>query len=245
MSNGGNMKVEIWSDVACPWCYLGESRFTQALQRFEHADRVEVVHRSFELQPGIGADATMPVLEMFQKKYGVDPAQARAQEGRLAAIAAQDGLDYSLDRLTGSTRLAHQLIHFAAEQGSEDRLVPQLFHDYFSAEGDPFTVDGLIDTARRAGLDPDGAREALEDGRYDRAVRDDESRARSLGVNGVPFFLIDEAYALSGGQSVDTFLGALRQAWTASNPIVQAAPVAGTCTDDSCEIPAEGTSTAG
>lgn len=210
------MKIEVWSDIACPWCYIGAFRLDAALEQFPHKDEVRIVHRSFELNPDHPQNETMPVLEMFARRYAASPAQARAQEGRLREVANDEGLSFSLDREFGNTRRALELTHFAAERGAADDLTRILYRDYFSAEGTVFTVDGLVAIAQKAGLDPDEARVALNEGRYTRAVRADEAKARDYGISGVPFFLIDDMYALSGGQSVTTMLDALTRAWETS-----------------------------
>lgn len=211
------MKVEIWSDIACPWCYIGSFRLDAALAQFEHRDDVQIVHRSFELNPDYPQDETMPVLEMFARRYGASPEQARAQEGKLQQVANAEGLPFSLEREFGNTRRALELVHFAAERGVGHELMQILYRDYFSAEGTLFTIDGLVAIATKAGLDPEAARAALEEGRYVEAVRSDEDTARRYGISGVPFFLIDGTYALSGGQSVGTMRSALEQAWAQSH----------------------------
>lgn len=232
------MKVEIWSDIACPWCYVGTARFEQALARFAHRDQVEVVHRSFELNPGHPLEKTEPLLEFFQSRHGVGPEQARAQEQSIQQLAEAEGLPFSLERHAGNTRRAHEFVHLGAADGID--VIDAVFRTYFSAEGTIFTIDGLVDIARDAGLDPDRARTALENGTFTEAVRADEAAAQALGITGVPFFVLDSAYAVSGGQSTETFLSALEQAWSAAHPLQHVDPSAGTCSDDgACEIPAD------
>ncbi|MGP9695499.1 DsbA family oxidoreductase [Brachybacterium sp. AOP25-B2-12] len=229
------MKVEIWSDIACPWCYVGTARFEQALARFAHRDQVEVIHRSFELNPGHPLDQTEPLLEFFQTRHGVGPGQARAQEQRIQQLAEAEALPFSLERHAGNTRRAHELVHLGAAEGID--VIGPVFRTYFSAEGTIFTIDGLVDIARHAGIDPERARTALEDGTFTDAVRADEAAAQPLGITGVPFFVLDETYAISGGQSTETFLSGLEQAWSAAHPLQHVAPAAGTCIDDgACEI---------
>lgn len=170
------MKVEIWSDIACPWCYVGTARFEQALARFAHRDQVEVIHRSFELNPGHPLDQTEPPLEFFQTRHGVGPGQARAQEQLIQQLAEAEALLFSLERHAGNTRRAHELVHLGAAEGID--VIGPVFRTYFSAEGTIFTIDGLVDIARHAGIDPERARTALEDGTFTDAVRADEAAAR-------------------------------------------------------------------
>ena len=219
------MKVEIWSDIACPWCYVGTARLDTALEQFQHRSEVALIHRSYELHPDYPRTETMPVLEMFQRRYGASPDQARSQETRLQRIANSEGLPFSLERDFGNTHQAHELAHFAAAEGRGHELMLILYRNYFSAEGDLFSVEGLVGIAEQAGLDPAAARSALETGRFSEAVRSDQEQAQRYQISGVPFFLIDETFAMSGGQSVATMLGALEQAWTTSHSVGSPSPI--------------------
>jgi predicted DsbA family dithiol-disulfide isomerase len=209
------MQVEIWSDIVCPWCYLGKRRFESALAAFRHRDEVDVVWRSFELDPGAPRQRELPALEHLAHKYGMSVEQAAASQQRLTDLAAAEGLEYHLDRTAGGNSFdAHRLLHLAARAGLQDALKERLLRAYFTeneAIGQPEALQRL---AVDAGLDPGDVADLLAGQRFGDEVRADERRAQLLGVNGVPFFAIDERYGISGAQSSDLILSALEQAWS-------------------------------
>ena len=207
------MRVDIWGDIVCPWCYIGERRFSRGLAGFEHYDEVDVVYRSFELDPSIPKGQATPVLDMLAAKHGLSRAEAGQAEARVAALAAADDLGFTSDRATGNTFDAHRLVHLGRERGAAGPLLQRLYHAYF-AEGRPvFDVSTLVGVAAEAGLDPDRTRQALEDGSYGEAVRADEDEARALGITRVPFYVIDRKYGVSGAQPAEAFTQALQQIW--------------------------------
>ncbi|WP_333741660.1 DsbA family oxidoreductase [Streptomyces sp. IBSBF 2806] len=236
------MRVEIWSDIACPWCYVGKARFEKALEAFPHRDQVEVVHRSFELDPGRAKDDVQPVLAMLAKKYGMSEAQAQAGEENLGAQAAAEGLDYrTRDRDHGSTFDMHRLLHFAKEQGRQDELIQILYRANFAEERSLFTEgeERLVELAAEAGLDAGAARTVLADPTaYADEVRADEREAAELGANGVPFFVLDRAYGVSGAQPAEVFTQALTRAWGDRSPL-QLIDDGGAqaCGPDGCAVP--------
>ena len=209
------MKVEIWSDIACPWCYVGKRRFESALRQFEHADEVEVVWRSFELDPGAPRTHVEPQEELLAKKYGMPVEGARAMNERMTGEARKEGLDFHLERVKlGNTFDAHRLVHLAAESGKADAMKERLMRAYLTdgeAIGEPETLARL---GTEVGLEPRRVREVVGGDDYAREVRADQQRARAFGIGGVPFFAIDERYGVSGAQTADVLLGALRQART-------------------------------
>ncbi|KAA6222591.1 DsbA family oxidoreductase [Streptomyces albofaciens JCM 4342] len=207
------MRVEIWADIACPWCYIGKARFEKGLAAFAHRDEVEIVHRSFELDPQAPAAGDTPVLDMLAGKYGVSREQAEAMEGRVAEAAAGEGLGYRSDRMHGNTFDLHRLLHLAKERGVQDELLGALYRANF-AEARPLgDAEVLTAVAVAAGLDADEVRRVLADGdAYAEAVRADEREAAELGARGVPFFVIDRRYGISGGQPAEVFRQALEQA---------------------------------
>ncbi|CAM5689567.1 hypothetical protein SHIRM173S_06918 [Streptomyces hirsutus] len=212
------MRVEIWSDIACPWCYVGKARFEKALGEFPHRDDVEVVHRSFELDPGRAKDDTQPVLSMLTKKYGMSQAQAEAGEDNLGAQAAAEGLPYrTRGRDHGGTFDMHRLLHFAREKGRQVELLDLLYQANFAEERSVFGDDDrLLELAGAAGLDTDAARAVLADPEaYAAEVREDQREAAELGARGVPFFVLDRTYGVSGAQPAEVFTQALTQAWDA------------------------------
>ncbi|MEU0117828.1 DsbA family oxidoreductase [Streptomyces bobili] len=236
------MRVEIWSDIACPWCYVGKARFEKALDAFPHRDQVEVVHRSFELEPGRAKGDVTPVLAMLSKKYGMSEAQAQAGEDDLGAQAAAEGLDYrTRDRDHGNTFDMHRLLHFAKGQGRQDELIQLLYRANFAEERSLF-VEGderLVGLAVEAGLDADDARKVLADpAAYADEVRADEAEAARLGANGVPFFVLDRTYGISGAQPAEVFAQALTQAWGERSPLkLVDQGDAEACGPDGCAVP--------
>jgi predicted DsbA family dithiol-disulfide isomerase len=207
------MRVDIWADIVCPWCYIGNARFSRALADFEHRDEVEVVYRSFELDPSIPEGRATPILDVLASKYGMSHAQARQAEARVAALAEAEGLDFTVDRAMGNTFDAHRLVHFGREQGVQQNVVSELYHAYFGEGRSVFGQDALVGLSADAGLDPDGARQALENGSFSGDVRADEEEAGQLGISGVPFCVLGGKYGVSGAQPGQTFAQALRQAW--------------------------------
>ena len=232
------MKVEIWSDIACPWCYIGKRRFEQALERFEHRNELDVVWRSFELDPTAPRQHDEPQAELLARKYRMPLAQAEAMNARMTGEAAKEGLAFRMDLVrVGNTFDAHRLIHLAAASGRREAMVERLFAAYLG-EGEALgDTEVLVRLAADAGLDAGAAREALASGAFGDAVRADEARARAFGITGVPFFAIDERYGVSGAQPPDAILGALRQAWGESGrALVAAAAPADGCADGSCAV---------
>ncbi|MGW1748187.1 DsbA family oxidoreductase [Streptomyces sp. NPDC002092] len=217
------MKVEIWSDIACPWCYVGKARFEKALGAFPHRDQVEVVHRSFELDPGRAKGDVQPVIKMLTKKYGMSEAQAQAGEENLGAQAAAEGLEYrTRDRDHGNTFDMHRLLHLAKEQGKQDELIQLLYQANFAEERSVFSEgdERLVELAVAAGLEAEDARRVLADpAAYADEVRADEREAAQLGANGVPFFVLDRKFGVSGAQPAEVFTQALTQAWGERSPL--------------------------
>jgi predicted DsbA family dithiol-disulfide isomerase len=236
------MTVEIWSDIVCPWCYIGKRRFETALARFAHRDEVTVVWRSFELDPQAPRRHQGTLDDLLARKTGATPAQAAAMNARVTALAAADGLEYHLDRAQpGNTFDAHRLLHLAADRGllavAKERLLCAYFTDGVPI-GDP---DHLAQIVGEVGLDVDETRAVLAGDTYADDVRADERRAATVGIRGVPFVLVDERYGVSGAQSPDVFLQTLEQAWSAARPLAAGAGTAGaeSCEgDSSCEVSA-------
>ncbi|MGV9244193.1 DsbA family oxidoreductase [Streptomyces sp. NPDC003710] len=236
------MRVEIWSDIACPWCYVGKARFEKALEAFPHRDEVEVVHRSFELDPDRAKGDVQPVLGLLAKKYGMTEAQAQAGENNLGAQAAAEGLDYrTTGRDHGNTFDMHRLLHFAKERGRQDELIQILYRANFAEERSLFSEgdDRLVELAVEAGLDADDARKVLADPTaYADAVRADEREAAELGARGVPFFVLDRTYGVSGAQPAEVFTQALTQAWGDRSPLrLIEDGGAEACGPDGCAVP--------
>jgi predicted DsbA family dithiol-disulfide isomerase len=208
------MKVEIWSDIACPWCYIGRRRFEKALNTFEHRDQVEVIWRSYQLDPNAPRDYSGSVNDLLVQRYGMGRKQAESTHARVTALAAQEGLDYHLERAHPVNSLdAHRLIHLAAQHHLQGEMKERLQKAYFTdglVTSDP---DTLVELAGEVGLDADETRQMLESEAFVAAVHADVQRAQALGCNGVPFFVFEDKYAISGAQPVSLFLTALERTW--------------------------------
>ncbi|MGW7435764.1 DsbA family oxidoreductase [Streptomyces sp. NPDC054849] len=209
------MRVEIWSDIACPWCYIGKARFTKGLAGFAHRDGVEVVFRSFELDPGRAKGVTAPVVEMLAEKYGRTLDEARGMEEHVAAAARAEGLEYRTEgRDHGNTFDIHRLLHLAGARGRQEELLDLAYRANFGEDRSVFDAEVLVALAVEAGLDETEARAVLaDDSAYADQVRADEREAAELGANAVPFFVLDRRYGISGGQPAEVFTRALEQAW--------------------------------
>ncbi|HEY0971047.1 MAG TPA: DsbA family oxidoreductase [Gemmatimonadales bacterium] len=236
------MKIEIWSDIACPWCWIGKRRFEHALSQFEQRDEVEVVWRSYELDPKAPRQHGVPQAELLARKYGMSVEQTRAMTDRVAGEGRKEGIAFDFERVqSGNTFDAHRLIHLAARSGLRDEMVERLYRAYF-ADGEALgDVETLVRIAAELGLDADEARAMLESDALADDVRADEERARSLGITGVPFFAIDERYGISGAQPPLALLEALRRAWREQAPASSAADsdgddAADACADGACAI---------
>lgn len=236
------MKVEIWSDVVCPWCYVGKRRFEGALARFAHRDQVEVEWKSFELDPAAVPDddgTTTPYAERLGAKYGRSVAQAQEMLDSMTATAAAEGLEFRFDLARHTNTVdAHQVIHLAHSHGRQDAVKERLFRAYFT-EGAALHDRGVLaELAGEVGLDPQEVTRALEEQRFAADVRADEAEAAALGISGVPFFVIDRAYGVSGAQGADVLLEALDAAWAASHPLTMVAagttPDGEVCGPDGC-----------
>ena len=208
------LTVDIWSDVVCPWCYIGKRRFEAALSQFEHRDDVTVLWHSFELDPDAPPVAEGRSAERLAAKYGMTVEEAAGRQAEITTLAAQDGLTYDLaESRGGNTFDAHRLIHLAAEHRLGDAAMERLMRAYFSereAIGDRDTLQRL---AVEAGLPAEEVREVLEGERYADAVRADERAATQIGIRGVPFFVLGRKYGVSGAQPAEILLQALQQAW--------------------------------
>jgi predicted DsbA family dithiol-disulfide isomerase len=233
------MQVEIFSDVVCPWCYIGKRRFEQALADFPHRAEVEVTWRSYELDPTAPVGGGGPVIDSLAEKYGVSPEQVRASQANITEVAASLGLDYHLeDSVRGSTLQAHELLHLAHDRGLQDALKERLLRAYFTEGESPFDAETLVRLAAEAGLDPDEAATVLADRTYAPAVADDLELARAFGIRGVPFFVIDRAFGVEGAQPAELIREALDQAWAASHPLTMVASEAAdaACVDGACAV---------
>ena len=208
------MQVEIWSDVVCPWCYIGKRRFERALEGFAHRDDVTVVHRSFQLDPTAAKDRTENTVTMLAGKYRRSIEEAAAMMAQVEQTAAGEGLEYHLtETVSGNTVDAHRILHLAKECGVQNAAVERFYRAYFTEGQSLFDHESLTRLAAEAGLDAAGVKRVLEEGTYADAVEADSAEAHELGATGVPFFVIDGRYGVSGAQPAEVFGQALEQAW--------------------------------
>ena len=208
------MRVDIWSDVVCPWCYLGKRQFEQALEDFGHRDEVEVVFRSFELDPLAPAGETRPTVEVLADKYGMDAGQAREAQAQMEQRAAGQGLTFHLEgQRSGSTRDAHRLLQLAKARGAQQELVEGLYRAHFTDQVSVFDRSSLAGLAAEAGLNHDEVLAVLASDAYGDVVDADEEMARSIGATGVPLFVVDRRYGIAGAQPAETILEVLERAW--------------------------------
>jgi predicted DsbA family dithiol-disulfide isomerase len=233
------LRIDIWSDIACPWCYVGKRRLEQALEKFPHKADVQIVWRAFELDPSAPKirDASLSYTERLAGKYRVPPEEAQVMIDRMVATAARDGLEFRFDRIqSGNTFDAHRLLHLAHERGRQDALKERLMRAYLTegqAIGDPAV---LVTLAREAGLDEQEARDVVDTDRFAAEVRQDEALARELGINGVPFFVLDQRLGVSGAQPAEVLLGALEQAWSElPKPALETFAEGAVCGPDGCD----------
>lgn len=239
------MRVEIFSDVVCPWCAVGKRRFEAALDRFEHADEVDVVWRAFELDPQAPTRRQGDYADRLARKYGMSREQAVAANERLTAAGAAEGFAFHFDKAQpGNTFDAHRLLHHArsSASGRQDALKERLLVAYFT-EGEAIGErETLVRLAVEAGLDGEECRAVLAGDRYADEVRADERDASELGVTGVPFFVVDGKFGIPGAQDAETILSVLRRAWAKAHPLEMAAvPADGTadgtvCEGDNCAV---------
>ena len=208
------MRVDIWTDVVCPWCYVGKRRFEKALASFDHRGDVTVVHRSFQLNPAAPVGQTSPRRDALMSKYGLSGQQVDTMNARMEQTAAGEGLHYDLaGGVTGNTFDAHRVLQLAHDRGRQDEVIERLYRAYFTEKRSLFDHESLAALAGEAGLDRDEVRRMLAGDDYRNAVERDLEEARALGATGVPFFVIDHRCGVSGAQPPDIFGQALARAW--------------------------------
>jgi predicted DsbA family dithiol-disulfide isomerase len=213
------MKVEIWSDVVCPFCYIGKRKFERALGEFAHRDDVQIEWKSFQLTPDFVPTPGESIHLSLAKKKGVPEAEGRRMNDYMTQAAKEVGLNYQFDSaIPANTFQAHQLIHFAAHQGRQGDMKERLFAAYYLEGRDLNELDTLLNLTAEIGLDADAARQALEAGTYANEVRRDEYEAQQIGVRGVPFFVFEDKYAVSGAQPSEVFAEVLDKVWEESHP---------------------------
>ncbi|PFH26980.1 DsbA family oxidoreductase [Burkholderia sp. JKS000303] len=229
------LTVEIWSDLICPWCWIGKRRFDEALAAFAHAEQVEVVLRAYRLMPGHPVE---PVEAMLAGKYRMSSAQVDQMLRQVTDAAASVGLDYDLpDTLAGDTFDAHRLVKLAETTGRAHALTERLYRAYFCEHGSLFDHAALLDFAVETGLEHSAAEAVLGSDAYHDEVEADIARAEQIGGRGVPLFVFGGRYAVSGAQPADVFAQALDQAWRDGGIVELSGDDAAACGPDGCELP--------
>lgn len=214
------MKIEIWSDVACPFCFIGKRNLEAALAQFPHRNDVEVIWRNFELDPGAQMEYKENQYELLAKKYGMSLEQARENTERVAMSGQAVGIAFDFDKvIPTNTFNAHRLIQFAHQHGRQDAAEEQLFKAKFEEGKHVGRKETLLEIAGAIGLDAAAAEQVLNSDAYTNEVRADEAEAQALGIRGVPFFVFDRKYAVSGAQPVDVFGQTLQKVWEEAQPV--------------------------
>ena len=208
------MDINIWSDIRCPFCYIGKRKFEMALEKFPHKDKVKVIWQSFELDPNLKTNTTVSAIEHLSAAKGISKTQAEGMQENVTNIAKEVGLDFnSKNTVVANSFNAHRLIQFAKTKGLSNEVEEALFKAYFVEGKNIDDKETLIKTGVFIGLDESEAKEIFTSDTFEKEVRQDETQAQSLGINGVPFFVLNNKYAVSGAQSPDTFLEVLEQTW--------------------------------
>ncbi len=236
------MRIDIWSDIACPWCYIGKRRLESALAGFEHRDEVEVVWRSFQLDPGSPAqpDPSTTMAEHLGRKYGGGAPAGQQMIDRMEAVAAEEGLLFRLGQAQRvSTLDAHRLLHAAGERQGD--LKEAFLHAYMMEGANIADHETLTRVAVGVGLDADEVARVLGSDEHHDAVYADLDQAADYGIQGVPFFVLDQKFAISGAQPAEVFTQALHQAWDAAHPVLQMAGLVDgnpgeSCGPDGCAV---------
>jgi predicted DsbA family dithiol-disulfide isomerase len=209
------MIIDVWSDVVCPWCFIGHRRLQKALALFPHQDQVVVRHRAFQLQPEIAE--VVPTTQYLAKKYGAPESQIAQMQANVCAIADGEGLCYKLEEtLSGNTMDAHRLLVMAATVDKQAELLEAMFHGYFELGRPLFEPEDLLAITDEVGIDRDVAKAVLASDQYRDEVEEDVKMAQSLGANGVPFFVFDMKFGISGAQPLEAFTQTLEAAWKES-----------------------------
>ena len=231
------MKIEIWSDVVCPFCYIGKRKLERALEKFPYRDKVEVEWKSFQLNPDLQTNPSISTLEHLAQSKGWSMAQTHQITSNVVEMAKAEGLNFDFDKaVVANTKNAHQLIHLAKEFGKQDQIKESLLKAYFSEGKNVDDPDTLIEVGTASGLDPVVITAMLESNRYEIAVNQDINESKLLGVRGVPFFVIDRKFGISGAQPDEIFDQTLEKAWiefAKNNPVLD---IASGTEGESCDV---------
>lgn len=231
------MKVEIWSDVMCPFCYIGKRKFETALKQFSNPEKIEVVWKSFQLNPELVTDPSKNSINYLAEAKGISLAQAQAMTEQVTQLAQQVGLEYKFDQsIAANTFNAHRFAHFAQQYGKQNEAEEALFHAYFTEAKNIDDKTVLLALGKELGLDETALKAALDGEHFTDEVKADIHEAKQLGVTGVPFFVFDRKYAVSGAQDSKVFLETLEKSfdeWQKANPVPKLDIIEGqSCTAD-------------
>ena len=230
------LRVDIWSDVVCPWCAIGKANLDAALAQFEHADNVEITWHSYELDPTAPAARQGNYVGMLAKKYGASPEDAQAMIDRMTATGAECGVEFRFDRVQpGNTFDAHRMIHLGAARGLQTQVKERMLRGYLS-EGEAIGLPEVVERlAIDAGLDPDEVAAVLTTDAFAEEVRIDEATAASMQVTGVPFFVVDRRLAVAGAQPPEVLLQVLDRAWSEREPALDVIIEGESCGPEGCD----------
>lgn len=207
------MRIEIWSDVMCPYCYIGKRRFEEALEQFEHEDEVEIEWKSFQLNPHMKTDPDANINEYLARVKRWSLEEARSMNEQVTKMAEEEGLEYQMDQAVVANSFdAHRLVQFAKSEGKDDEVEEALFQAYFTEGKNIADHDVLVEIAGSVGLDVDNVEKMLQSDDYSQDVKDEVNEGLELGLRGVPFFVIDRSHAVIGAQSSEQLLDILEQA---------------------------------
>lgn len=230
------MKVEIWSDVVCPFCYIGKRRFEAALKNFTHKDDVEIEWRSFQLDPDAQPVPGQSVHEYLAKRKGVSVAEGKQMNDYMANMAKEVGLEYNFDKaIITNTLNAHRLLHYAKKEGKQNELKETLFAAYYTKGEDLGNLETLVKLAETVGLNGEKVREVLNSDAYKQEVLQDQYEAQQVGARGVPFFVFNNRYAISGAQPTELFTQTLEQTWKETEK-PKPTPVTGASDANACDL---------
>ncbi|HLS38254.1 MAG TPA: DsbA family oxidoreductase [Sphingobacterium bovisgrunnientis] len=235
------MKIEIWSDVMCPFCYIGKRRFEKSLENTSLKDKIDIEWKSFQLNPGMQTDTSININEYLAQHKGMPLEQAKALNAQVTQMAKEEGLVYNFDKsVVANSFKAHVLTHFAKQFGRQDEVEELLFQSYFTEGKNIDDIELLKDIAKQVGLDAVAYQKVVVDGSLDDEVKMDIHEARQIGVQGVPFFVYDRKYAVSGAQPVELFIQTLEKAYSEwqpkADPIqIQNTSDGPTCGSDGCD----------
>ncbi|KQT23289.1 disulfide bond formation protein DsbA [Chryseobacterium sp. Leaf405] len=232
------MKIEIWSDVMCPFCYIGKNNFEQALEKLPFKDQVEVEWKSFQLDPTLDPEETKTTFEYFKEKKGFPEAQAQQMIGQVKQMGASAGIDFNFEKaLITNTFSAHKLLHLAKKYNKSNEMEEALFIAHFIDGKNVGDLETLISLADSLGIDKDEAKNVLASEEFNQEVNQDILEGKNNGVTGVPFFILNGKYAVSGAQPVELFANALQQTYDETvTPLTNISDNGASCDTDGCEI---------